>query len=211
MANPNTPYPSNSNKAKSEAKAAPEKKDINKVVTGSVIQKKRSLGDKIKGIFVGGEFKSAAMYIASDVLLPAVRNMVVDATTKGIERVIYGDDPRAPRRRNEPGRPRIAYNNPIDRRPRSTMLPDQPPREYQRRHDPGHIIMNSREDAEAVAESLQDICEKYDAASVADLKELVGLPTAYTDHKWGWSVLHYVDVRQVRDGWLLDMPSVEPL
>ena len=47
------------------------------------------------------------------------------------------------------------------------------------------MILNSRSESELVLESLQDIIDKYDVASVADLYQLVGLPTAYTDNKLG--------------------------
>jgi hypothetical protein len=156
---------------KSPKKERPKKDEIEKVVSTEVIQRKKSLGRRFKNIFIGGEFKGALRYITGDVLLPALRNMVVDATTKGIERVIYGDQPR---RRFEPGRPRVSYNSPVDRYARGSsraMLPDQPPHATSRgrRETVGEIIIHSRDEAEVVLERLADIIEKYDVASIADL------------------------------------------
>lgn len=214
-------FPSNSHKATGEdPKKEPPKKDIQKVVTGEVVQKQKSIGRKFKGIFFGGEFKTAVRYIMSDVMLPAFKNMVVDATSKGIERVVYGET--GPRRRYgygyEPGRqPRVQYNQPVDRYRRPTAsLPDQPPlgginSGNRRRHDAGDIILVSRQEAETVLERLVDIIDKYDVASVADLHDLVGLPTTYVDNKWGWVNLNNVSIRQVREGYFIDLPPVEPI
>jgi hypothetical protein len=92
------------------------------------------------------------------------------------------------------------------------MLPDQPPyAPPRRRQDVGEIILISRDEAELVIERLTDIIDKYEVASVADLHDLVGLPTTYVDNKWGWSVLNSVGVRQIREGFLIDLPPVEPI
>lgn len=199
-------FPGNSNKGKEIAKSKPEKK-VEKVVTGEVVQKHKTIGERFRGIFLGGELKPVTKYIAAEVLLPALRNMIVDATSKGVERMIYGEV--AARRGNMRSGPRVSYNNPIDRgaRPRA-YLPDQPVR---RSRDVNNIILSSRAEAELVVERLNDIIEQFDVTSVADLHDLVGLPTTYVDNKWGWTNLHYVDVRQVREGYLIDLPPVEAI
>lgn len=203
-------YQSNSHK-KAEEEAAKEAKVVEKVVTGDVVVKKRSLGRKFKDIFFGGDAKGVTRYIAADVLLPAVRNLIVDASTKGIERLIYGDS--SVRRRSPEYRPRVQYNNPINRRPDPrdvAYLPGQPPVMRQRR-DIEDIVMVSREEAEMVLENMINIADKYDVVSVADLYDLVGLPTSHTDNKWGWSRLNDVVIRQVREGYLLMLPPVEAI
>lgn len=198
-------FPSNANKNKEPIKK-PEK-IIEKVVTGEVKQHKSSMGERFKSIFLGGEFRSSLRYISAEVLLPALRNMIVDATSKGIERVIYGES--APRRRTERTGPRVSYNTPFDRPTRPQSQPVYTPRG--RRQQISNIILSSRAEAELVVERLNDIIDKYDVASVADLHDLVGLPTSYVDNKWGWSSLSYVDIRQVREGYLLDLPEIEAI
>lgn len=200
-------FPSNTNKEKEQLKNPKPKKVVEKIVTGEVIQHKKTLSEKFKSVFLGGEFKSSIKYIGAEVLLPALRNMVVDATTKGIERVIYGES--TPRRRIERTGPRVSYNNPFDRPSRSSQGPMYAPRG--RRQQISNIILSSRAEAELVVERLSDIIDKFDVASVADLHDLVGLPTSYVDNKWGWSSLNYVDIRQVREGYLIDLPEIEPI
>ena len=205
-------FPSNSRNvtAKSTPKAKEEKK-LEKVVTGEVTQKKKPLGQRFKGMVTGIEFRGASQYVFFDVLLPAVKNMVVDAVDVGVKRMIYGDS--APRGGRNHGHSRTTYNFPVNRGQNSVMLPKQPPFSPPHRSSrvANDIILNTREEAELVLSTLQDIIEKYEFASVSDFHTIVGLPSTYVDNNWGWSGLQYVDIRQIREGWLLDMPSVEPI
>lgn len=73
------------------------------------------------------------------------------------------------------------------------------------------MILVSRDEAQLVLDTLIDIIDTYEFASVADLYDLAGLPTTYVDNKWGWGSLQYAEVRQVREGYLLDLPNVEPI
>lgn len=206
-------YQGNSHK-KSEKKEKPEKK-IEKVVTGEVVSQKPPLRRRFKDIFFGGDFTGVARYVAADVLLPAVRNLIVDASTESIRRMVYGGSTQSHRRMPDM-RPRVQYNNPINRsavdpRARGVNLPDQPPYHTHRREEPNEIIIVSREEADLVVERLIDIVDKYDVASLADLYDLVGLPSTHTDNKWGWTYLNNITVRQVRNGYLIDLPPLEAI
>lgn len=210
-------FPGNSHNVTNTNKPAKEPKEkvkIEKVVTGDVVKRSRSISKRLKSIFFGGDVKSAARYITADVLLPAVRNLIVDTTSKGIERVIYGESAASRRRPMESNRSRYSYQTPVDRyRPRA-YLPDQPPLPAvtsHKRHDAGEIILSSRAEADLVVERLIDIIDTYDTASVADLNDLLGLATTHVDNKWGWSALPSVDIRQIREGYLIELPPVEPL
>lgn len=206
-------YAGNSKKDK-EKSDRPEKK-IEKVVTSDVVVQKKSLGRKFRDLFVEADFRSVFRYVFGEVLLPAARNTIVDASTKGIERMIYGD--QAIRRRNYGGGmgPRVTYNNPINRggyrepeRVRYSPSGSAPRASTRARED---FILASREEADLVLERMSDIIDQFEAVSVADLNELVGFPTTPIDNKWGWSYLGDVQVRQIREGYLIDLPQPEEL
>lgn len=204
-------YQGNAKKDKVD-KVLPEKK-IEKVISGEVKLQKKSLGRKIKDTFIEADFKSVSRYVVVDVLFPALRNMIVDASQKGIERMVYGE--RVMRQRNFGMGPRITYNNPIDRGYRNASpLRNAPPvtaDPRSLRQSQGDFILSSREEGEQVIERLNDIIDNYEVASVADLNELVGFPSSHVDNKWGWTFLGDVQVRQVRDGYMLVLPAVEPI
>jgi hypothetical protein len=204
-------YQSNSNKEK-KVRPSPENKVVEKVVTGKVIQKPPSLGSKFKATFFGGEFRGAMRYLAADVLLPAFRNLLVDATTKGVERVVYGES-REYRRRPVDYGSRIQYNSPMlpRRSPDRPRLPDQPAYTRQIRRNTNDLVLASKEEANYVVERLLDIIETYDVASLADLYQLTGLPISPIDNKWGWTYLNQTEIKQVRDGYLIDLPPAEEI
>jgi hypothetical protein len=206
-------YQGNSDKEKKEAKELPEK-NLDKVVTGTVSMKPKTLTTRFKSIFLGGDFTTAAQYVASEVLLPALRNLVVDAVSKGTDRVIYGDSNL---RRRPPTNysPRIRYDNPINRGMTSqrAYLPDQRPAGWagQSRKTFEDVIVASKADADGVVERLTDIVDIYEVVSVADLSELLGLPSTHIDNKWGWTQLAALEVRQVREGWRISFPPLEEI
>ena len=209
-------YQSNSDKSKEKA-IVPEKK-IEKVVTGEVVQRPKSIGYKFKNIFFGGDVKSAARYVAGDVLLPALRNLLFDTVTEGFRRTIFGES-SIRRRPSEPG-PRVSYHNvPINPSyqnatvisPRErARLPDQHPFD---KPDVMRMIsvLTSRAEAEAVVEQMIDIIDKYDVVSLADLREIINQPSTPIDNKWGWTYLPAIEVRQIREGYLIELPAMEAL
>jgi hypothetical protein len=207
---PNDPldYKGNSHKMREGASSRETKPVIEKVVTGEVVVAKRSFGQKFKGVFFGGEFKNAGRYVIAEVLLPALRNLMVDTTTKGVERMVYGE--RTHMRRPTQYSSRTSYSNPMMRRDRP-YLPDQAPIARQVRRDTNDLILASRDEATLVLERLIDIVDKYNVASLADLYDLVGLPSSPVDNKWGWTYLNATEIRQVRDGYLLDLPPAEEI
>lgn len=205
-------FPSNSRNvtAKSTPKAK-EEKNLTKVVSGDVTKKSKPLGLRFKHMILSVDFRGASQYVFFDVLVPAAKNMVSDAVDVGVKRIIYGDS--APRGGTYGRNSRTTYNAPVSRGRDSVMLPKQPPYSGPQRasRPTSDIVLNTQEEAELVLSTMQDIIEKYDFASVSDFHTIVGLPSTYVDNNWGWSGLHYVNIRQVREGWLLEMPSVEPL
>lgn len=202
-------YQGNSKKEKIVADVKP--KNIQKVVTGEVIVKEKTLGSRFKHIFFGGDFQTASQYVAAEVLLPALRNLLLDALAKGSERLVLGDSgPRHQRRPINYGS-RIQYNNPINTR---AYLPDQKPVNRwttSDRHSMDKFIVVDRTDAETIIERIIDIIDQYDVVSSADVLELLGQPSSHIDQKWGWTQIPKIDLRQVREGYELSFPPLEEI
>jgi hypothetical protein len=79
------------------------------------------------------------------------------------------------------------------------------------RHQFDDIIIESKPEAEEVLTVLVEAIEMYESCAVADLYEAVGLPTDFTDHKWGWFNLSSAYVKRDRVGYSLVLPKPEPL
>lgn len=206
-------FPANSEKSKETKKdTAPEEKKLEQVVTAPAVVKQKSIGKKFKAIFFGGEFKSSFRYVTADVLLPAARDTLFDAATKGVERLVYGENVQARRGRPANTRGIVTYNRPVQRDSRSAMLPDQPPHRVARRgKESADVLITDREEAMLVLQTMVDCIDKYNVVSMADLNELIGQPIANIDHNWGWTNLTTAQIRQDRNGYLLELPPMEEL
>jgi hypothetical protein len=200
-------FPGNSHAKKP---SADEKEPLERITTAEPIRRKKGLGQRIKNIFFGGDPKATANFIVQSVLIPAAKDMIIDAGREGIEKLVRGDSYR---RRDRPasGAPGYVSYNRMGR----TGPPIDPPRTMSRnaraRHDFDEIVLQSRTEAEQVIERMFDIVAQYTTATVADLYDLVGIRSTHVDNKWGWSDMRGAGVVRVRDGFLLELPDVQPM
>lgn len=208
-------YQSNSKKDRVES-PKPEKK-IERVTQQEVILQKKTIGKRLKGVFIAADFGSVVRYVVYEVLIPAARNMVYDAATKGVERTIFGDNAIRRRNTNLFGQPRFQYNQSVSRpynnpnNPLAPQLTQGPRGPTTMRSASDTFILSSRQEAELVLERMNDCIDQFDVVTVGDLYELIGAPSNHTDQKWGWTVIGDAPIRQVREGYVIDLPPTEAL
>lgn len=211
-------FPGNSQRPRP---ARPEKteprKKAEQVVQGDVIRRKKPLSKRISEIFVGQSPKGAMEFVTFEVLVPAAKDMFADAISQGFERLIFGEARSSSRRtggyRPGGGTGHISYNRYSGSGPLRGK--EEPRYEMSRRgraaHDFDEIILPTRVEADEVIDRLVEMADKYQAATVGDLYDLVGIDSAHTDEKWGWRNLRDAGITRVRDGYLLDLPRPESL
>lgn len=212
-------YPSNSHKVKDNT-VAPEPKKIEPIeLTGEVRRRKTPLGKRFSQTFIGGDANSVMHYVVFQVLVPAAKDMMSDAVSQGIDRMLYGESARSSSNRRSSGVTSgyVSYNRMSSNKPRSGMdefARREPSRRTRVNHDFGEIILATRVEAEEVIKRLYDIIDQYETATVADLYELVGMTPNYTDAKWGWGPGGLQGAQAVRErggGYALDLPKPEPV
>lgn len=201
-------FPSNSRRS---ARTPDEPKKVERVVTGAVHRRKTPLGRRVSQNLLGGDVQSVWGYVFGEVLIPAARDMVADAVSGGVERMIFGEASSTVRRgRRSSGH--VAYNRYSS--PSSSSRPE-PRREISHRgratHSFEEIILESRAEAQEVLNRMDYYIDKYDTVSVAELYELVGVSGNYVDDKWGWTDLRGASIARTRDGYLLNLPKAEPI
>mgnify|MGYP001344743173 FL=1 len=194
-------FPSNSHKRKEETKK-PEKK-VEKVTSGKVVKQKKTLGKKFAETFLGDNIESVSSYIIYDIIIPAAKNMISDTVSNGIEMLLFGQT-RGSRTRRDRGKSYVSYSNYYKDRDR--YRDRQISQRNRARHNFDDIILESRGEAEEVLSHLVDLTEDYGMASVADLYDLVGVTSNFTDNKYGWDNLSSGRVVPVRGGYLLELP-----
>lgn len=201
-------FPANSNASKRER----DDKNIERVTSTEAIRKKKSLGKQFRETFIQGNVKSSIRYVVFDILLPTARDMLWEAGSGGIEKLIFGDSRRrgsVPPQSGPTGY--VSYNRYAMGRGPLAGPQRAISRMARSRHDFDEIVLESRAEAEEVIDRLFDLVSRYETATVSDLYELVGLPSTHTDNKWGWTDLRGAGVSRVRDGYLLDLPDPYPL
>lgn len=215
-------YPSNSHTARDEKIADPEPKKIDPVVTGGVRRRKTPLGKRFAETFVGGDINNVVSYVVFEVLVPAAKDTISDAFSQGIDRMLFGESRGSRRSSGRTGTGTngyVSYNRMATSATKTRSGLDEfarrePSRRARQTHDFDEIILDSRHEAEEVLTRLYDLLETYEAATVADLYELVGVTPNYTDAKWGWAVggLQGARVERTRGGgFLLDLPKPEAI
>lgn len=194
-------FPSNSHKSKEETKK--QEKKVEKVTSGKVVKQKKSLGKKFAETFLGDNIESVSSYIIYDIIIPAAKNMISDTVSNGIEMLLFGQT-RGSRTRRDRGKSYVSYSNYYKDRDR--YRDRQISQRNRARHNFDDIILESRGEAEEVLSHLVDLTEDYGMASVADLYDLVGVTSNFTDNKYGWDNLSSGRVVPVRGGYLLELP-----
>lgn len=196
-----------------------EERKIERIIEGEVTRRKKPFGRKLRELFVG-DGRSVRDMILEDIIVPGFRDVAFDAFQTGLEGVFYRGDHRPTRRPSQRGgfgggnvrydrisnggSSRRRFEDPRDRR-------DMSPR-GRANHDFDEVLLDSKAEADEVLTQLFDYLEMYDAVSVADLYQLVGITSTPIDFKWGWTDLRGSGVTRIRGGQhLLDLPTPEPL
>lgn len=205
-------FPSNSKTQKDISKTTPvdkERKALDKVVVGSVKKQKRSLSKKLAETFLEDDTKSVGSYIFHDVLIPALKATISDMVGGGIEMLLFGER-RGRNTRRDGNRSYTSYGSYYRATDRDKDRDRSPARDISRtgraRHDFDEIILETRGEAEEVLSHLVDLTIDYGMASVADLYDLVGITSNFTDNKYGWTDLRNASVSRVRGGYLINLP-----
>lgn len=205
-------FPSNSKKAK--ATEAP-RETLKPVTSAEAVRRKKGLGRKFKTAFFSGNARDAGEYMVTDVVVPAIRDLIYDAMQSGIDRLIYGE--------RTTGRPRprstssVATGH-VNYAGMSTSAPTQqaPQRTLSRsaraRHNFADLVIPSLQEANEVLDRMFDVLSRDGWVTVADLYALTDIRPDHTDVKFGWTNLRGARAVRMKDGnFLLDLPEPEAL
>lgn len=195
-------YPSNSHKSREAAEQAEEKKPLEKVVSGEVKTRKKTGISKLASSITSEDIGKVLSYLATDVLVPKIKETISGIVTNGIDMLLYGESGRPKNSRNETTSYSSYYKRPSER------FMDTKYRDVYAYDD---IIIPTRGEAENVIRALRDQLSEYGIVSVSDLYDLVGIRGTFVDCKYGWTDLKTAYVDRVRDGYILKLPKAREL
>lgn len=198
-------FPSNSHKSKEQEKASEKK--IEKAISGTAKTRKRSEMRKFADVFLPGDVQNVKSYILADVLVPSIKKAISDIVTNGIDMILYGESGNRDRRSTAS---KVSYRSYYEKKnetrvDRSTINHTRGGYSYE------DIVFETRGDAESVLSRMDEIVEKYNIVSVADMYELADISGSYTDNKYGWTDIRNAQVVRIRDGYVIKMPRPMPL
>lgn len=200
-------YKPNSHRSKEQLDGhgpMPEKR-TEKVVTGNVKQRKKTGLSRAASTFMPGDVDSVKSYILMDVLVPSIKRAVSDIVCNGINMLL--GEPTRGKGGNSAGAKvsyRQYYRDPDERRDYA-----RPRAQAQYSYD--DIIFDNRGDAEEVLYRMEELLERFEVVSVADLFDMAGISCNYTDNKYGWTDLRSAHVERVRDGYIINLPRATSL
>ena len=186
-----------------------EKPKVQKVVNNEVKIRKKSLRDKLGGVFFQESLGAAKKYVSDEIIFPGIRDILFDMVTRGFEFMLYGST-RKPIK--GPGAAKSPYGNASYVPYNAVAKPTQAARTV----NPGQtvspspandIILTDRGEAEAVLETLVECVDVYGQVSRGDLFDAIGMTNQPTDYKWGWNDMSNAAIVRVRDGYLLRLPK----
>jgi hypothetical protein len=196
-------YPSNSKTAKV---SEPEKKRTEKIEGLTVTKREQGIASKLMKNFISEDSHTVGSYVLLEVLLPAFKNMVVEAGNQALERIFYGDRPR---RSTDVRSGYINYQRASEPR---VVAPRTLSQQARTSHRFDEWEFPTRAMALEVIDKLQLVLDEYPSVSVADLYEIIGVTGEFTDNKWGWTSLSGANVRAARGGgFYLELPPTKSL
>lgn len=192
-------YQSNSFKSKELEAKQPEKK-LTKVANAKL--KKKSEIQKIAETFVAEDLNKVKNAVLMDVIVPAVKKVISDIVTNGIDMLLYGEV----KHNKTTATSKIGYNSMYNSQNQANAA-----RVARSSYIYNDIILSSRGEAEEVLNQMNEIIGTYGVVSVADLCEIVGVTGEFTDNKYGWSDIRDAYVERSKDGYMLKLPRALPI
>lgn len=195
--------PSNSHKSKEQEKQYSKPEKIEPVVSGKATVKKKSGIVRLADVFLPEDVSSVKEYILVDVIIPKIKNMLHDIGSEAWDS-FWGISGRSNSRGTAS---RVSYVS-YDKMSQNKQV-DSPRRSGVNYEE---IIFSTRGDAEAVYDRMAELCDTFNAVSVADMYELAEVPNDnYTLNKYGWTSMEGAQVvRLSGGGFAIKMPKARP-
>lgn len=184
-------------------------KKVRQVTKANV--KKQGLLRKFTRYIFEDTIESAKEKAFSDVIKPGLQQLIFDTGSELLSLVIFGTAEEAFRgsRRSSGGRrsERTSYDKYYkdkERKSSRNSYQDMP-------YDPDDIILDTNAEARDVLTELDYTIQKYGQASVADLYDIVGVTSEWTDNRYGWTSIRGAKIKPIREGFLLVLPRTHVL
>lgn len=203
-------YRPNSRRYKAQQQNDSAEKRAVKVVKNNVQVRKKSEARKLADMIISEEASNVKSYVLLDVIIPTIKETVVDIIKDSVEMIFLGGTGRSNKKRSgSSSGSYVSYRNYSDRDRRDSYREEPRSRSH---FDLDEILFETRADAEAALEQMQDILDQYKSVSVGDLYDMIDKSAPYTANDYGWSSLRNAYTERVRGGgYRIKLPRPLPI
>lgn len=191
-----------------ETKNPPAPKKVERVTSGSVEKKKKSLGRRFFDIFIDENVGDVKSYLIYDVVVPAIKETIADSVNSAISLLFFGEASRRIARRQGGGSTgsKVNYGGYFNGGQRVERIPRTD--RSRASHDFDDVAFENRGEAELVLDNMMEILRDYSQVTVADFYDLAGVTTEFTDNKYGWTDLRGSRVKgSPARGYYIELPK----
>ena len=191
-----------------EEKAFQQEKKVQKVTTGAVKTRKKSLGRRFIDIFITEDVGDVKTYLVEDVIIPAIKENVADLVNSAICMLFFGEATRRGKAAvSGKGGSKVNYTGYFAGNQKTERLPSR--QRARVAHNFDDVIFETRAEANLVLDGMLEILgSECGQVTVADFYDLAGMSTNFTDNKFGWVDLRSAIVKgSPTRGYWIDLPK----
>lgn len=195
-------YKSNSFKSKEKTEEKQQRPVIEKVVQGKVRkQKKTGVVNKLADVFLAEDISDLKQKLIWDVVVPKVKDFLYNTITIGADQIFYGGNGK--KRQNN-------YRNSYQGYYQAGSSNSGATKQSSSRdiYNFDNLLFDTRGDADAVLENMQNIIDQFGTVSVADLYDLSDVMIDNTTaSNYGWKNISTARVVRIPEGYILSLPK----
>lgn len=169
-----------------------------------LVKKKDSWFEKVSRWFISEDVDDIKSYLIFDLIIPGIKDVTFDL----VEMILFGEKSN---RKRHSGSSKVSYSGYYDRKECRSRNKSRYREDKDTSTDYKDIIVEERGDAEDIVDRMQDLIDRNGKASIADLLDLVNLPSNFTDVDWGWTNPRSISYRRVRDGYKIDVDRIKDI
>lgn len=200
-----------------EVKEVANREPVKKIVKSQPKKYKKGLVERLVVGLVGPDgIRAIGRQLNQEIVVPAIKNIVVDSITSGIQMAIFGEDRggrQSSTRRSGGYSGGSQYRQQVNyaRSYQTASERSSEPRRSRGRGVPDDYIIATRDEAIDVLAQLRDSIDRYGQVALADYLDMIGADTTYTDETQGWVDLSRARVQAVRGGFMIVFPQMDRL
>lgn len=202
---PDIPPNSDVYKQKQAEKKREEESEEKAKPVYTITKREKTFGQKLKEAVFGEDVKNVPEHVFFNIIVPNVMRMFGDSVQGALNMTFRGLGGKSSSSYRDDGSPYRNYDRMYDRdRERRRAMPSG-------EIDFDDYIFSNPRGVEHVIDELNDILDRYNVITVADVCTQVGKSPRSIDNKWGWKSVRDFEAVPVRDGWILSVPRARYL